>query len=118
MFTKTVFAALGAISLLAAAGPSAARDGGAEVSSVRIAYRDLDLASPEGAKVMLARIHRAASMVCNGGLDEGWDIARRNQVRACVRHASDEAVSSLAAPMVTAMSHGDSHAMMAALAGR
>lgn len=118
MFSKTAFAALGALSLVASVGLPPAHAATTEVDSVRVAYGDLDLTAPEGAKVMLARIHRAASMICNNGQEERWDMARRNQVRACVRHASDEAVASLASPMVTAMNHGDSHAMMAALAGR
>ena len=118
MCIKSLFTAAALVGVLASAAPTMAAPAGGDTNSVTVRYGDLDLATPEGARAMLARIHRAAGVVCNDGQDESQDLARRDIMRGCVRHVTADAVASLGSTMVTAMSQGDGRAMLAALAGR
>jgi len=73
----------------------------------RVTYTDLNLSTQDGARVLLARIHRAAEHVCfteNGPQPLDLHIARRQ----CVTEAVGRAVAHLDSPMVTAMYEGGS----------
>ncbi len=118
MSIKSLFTAAALVGALASAAPTMAAPARGDSNSVTVRYGDLDLATPEGARAMLARIHRAAGAVCNDGQDEFHDLSRRDLVRGCVRHVTADAVASLGSTMVTAMSRGDGRAMLAALAER
>ena len=83
------------------AGASAAADHHTVSTTVR--YGDLDLANAEGAKAMLTRIKHAARQVCQPAPESALDYA---DWRNCVSKATDRAVSSLNAPMVTAAYSG------------
>jgi UrcA family protein len=83
------------------AGASAAAD--PQTASTIVRYGDLNLANPEGAKAMLARIRHAARRVCEPAPESALEYA---DWRNCVSRATEGAVSRLNAPMVTAAYSG------------
>lgn len=80
---------------------AAARSVFREQASVPVTYRDLDLASNDGASTMLSRLHRAAMEACGASdfsvKDYRWAVAHSS----CVRRGVAEAVAALDAPRVT-----------------
>ena len=85
----------------AVAGPS--NDEG--IYSRKVAYPDLDISRPQGAKALLYRIRSAASIVCSSGLSQPLRNTSR-AYRECVRDASNRAVADVNSPMVTALHNG------------
>ena len=83
------------------AAPSSAADH--QTVSTIVRYGDLNLANPEGAKAMLTRIKHAARQVCEPAPESALEYP---DWRNCVAKATDGAVSSLNAPMVTAAYSG------------
>ncbi len=109
MSTKSSLISLAAALVLAAAlssGPAAAQDSAANSDSisVRVPYRDLNLATEAGATVMLRRIRSAATAICGPQPDDVVDYGA--QYDACVKAIIDRSVASLNSPMVTAMASG------------
>jgi UrcA family protein len=99
--------ALIALTVLGLAGAASA-----QTLSVTVRHADLDLSSPAGATVMLARIHNAAREIC-GESPYASDMSRRMQARACITEISNNAVAQLGAPMVTAANGGSSSVALA-----
>jgi len=83
------------LAALGLAAPAAAQ------SAVRVGYSDLNLQSPNGAKVMLARLDAAAPRAC-GPAPKARDRARATVYGACVNETVGGAVAALGAPLVTA----------------
>jgi UrcA family protein len=102
---KSLLPALAGVSLAALAiAPNAARAQSSQDSaSVRISYADLNLSSPQDARKMMDRIESAARFVC-GDSSSSVDLSERAREGACVDAAVSDAVHSLAAPSVTALS--------------
>lgn len=73
--------------------------------SRKVAFPDLDISQPQGAKALLHRIRNAASYVCAGGATEPLQYTSRSY-RKCVRDAQDRAVADVHNPMVTALHTG------------
>jgi UrcA family protein len=100
MISKTLLAVIVALGVAGAHSAVAQTlEAASENVSVRIAYGDLDLGSPAGAKAMLYRIHTAARQICGEPTDaqEGGV-----QYRACVDKVMQRAVAKLGSPMVAA----------------
>jgi UrcA family protein len=81
-----------------------ARAAGVTTTDVqKVSYRDLNLDTEAGVRVLYHRLRRAAEQVCTprGSLDAvvkaGW--------RACYDDAMNSAVASINKPMVTALHH-------------
>ena len=74
---------------------------GASAPSVKINYSDLNVSSPDGAKVLLSRIKNAADHLC--GYYPGADLGRRADHMACVRATVSEAVAQVDNPVLTAL---------------
>lgn len=72
--------------------------------SKTVRYDDLDISRTAGAKVLYSRIRTAAIQVCEDPLHT--DPIVRLSAHACIRHAIDEAVKSVASPVLTAMNSG------------
>ena len=72
--------------------------------STTLPYETQDLANPAGAKKMLSRIERAALRLCVSNSPAASPTGRL--AMACRRPAVSRAVTSLAAPMVTAAYQG------------
>lgn len=87
----------------ATASPS---NDGATVSR-KVAYPDLDLTQPQGARALLHRIRNAAAYVCANGATRPLEYSSRSY-RKCVRDASDRAVADVHSSMVTALYTGAS----------
>lgn len=81
--------------------------------SVTVSYRDLDLSSPEGAKVLYKRIQAAATEVCGR---PGADLLEQSIWRSCYRHAIADAVGKVNNPLLTAVHTGHPAAVTAMLA--
>lgn len=98
----TIAAAAFAFSLGAHADTSA--DGSFTRGHSAVQYGDINIATEQGAKVMLVRIERAARKACGGhatfsSITGGLD----NTFKECCDHAVQRAVEQLGAPMVTRM---------------
>jgi UrcA family protein len=81
--------------------------------SVTVSYRDLDLSTPEGAKVLYKRIQAAAKEVC--GRPE-TDLLEQAIWKSCYRHAVGDAVGKVNSPLLTAVHTGHPAAVTAMLA--
>lgn len=96
----TTFAALAAC-LAAAGGALPARAALPEqASSVRVAYGDLNLATPEGSRELYARIASAAREVC-GPVDPG-NLESLAAANDCKARAIAQAVRDVHSPNLTA----------------
>jgi len=109
MFAKTAIASLAAVAALGCAGTShaAATTGSSDPAamSVSVSIADLNLASPAGAKAVLARIHTAARTICGDEPDIRMG-ERFALYQSCVKTTVGRTVASLDAPLVTAMNGG------------
>ncbi|HLZ83075.1 MAG TPA: UrcA family protein [Caulobacteraceae bacterium] len=97
---KSILTVVLAAALASGAGSAAAfgpRDHRTVSTVVR--FGDLNLASADGAKAMLIRIRHAARQVCEPAPES---VLEYPDWRNCVAKATDGAVASLNAPMVTA----------------
>ena len=78
-----------------------------------MSYRDLDLSTPHGAKVLYRRIRAAAREVCGYG---GANLLEQSLWKDCYHHAIADAVGKVNNPGVTAVHTGRPPAMTALLA--
>jgi UrcA family protein len=101
LFKSMIAAAL----VFAAAGAPAAAQPWAETRSVRVAYDDLDMSSPAGAKTLLLRMKAATVKVCGRA---PWNMLIKETMRhkACVDGAMSRAVMEANIPQVTALFAG------------
>jgi UrcA family protein len=74
-----------------------------EASSVRIAYRDLDLATPEGIAALYVRIRRAAVEVCDAGRPVTGTRVIRPEMDACIRRSVGATVRQIGIPGLAAL---------------
>jgi len=72
--------------------------------SKTVKYADLNIQTPEGAKVLYQRIRAAAAEVCDVSVDP--DPVFREGTRKCVTTAIDDAVKKVNAPYLTALRFG------------
>jgi UrcA family protein len=84
-----------------------------EVRSVTVSYRDLDLSTPHGAKVLYRRIQAAAREVCGY---RGAGLLEQSVWEGCYRNAIANAVGKVNNPLVTAVHTGRPAAKTAVLA--
>ena len=121
MFIKHTLAAMAMIGSVFGAHPAAAQDRSSdqdlETFSVHVAFGDLNLNNEAGAKAMLHRIRYASRVVCGQAYDQVLDAG--GQFRACTDAATDRAITTLGAPLVTALYSGKpdaAHAVLVAAA--
>jgi len=112
----SVHASLTAAALmLAAASPALAQTAfqGQETSlSAKASLTGLDLRTPDGARVALAHITRAARDVCEDPADRS--MAERTLARRCRQAAIGEAVARLNQPRLSALIHSGSASVQVA----
>ena len=83
--------------------PGVSRDAAVQVRWTSVPYRDLDLATPQGARRLLDRIEHAADAVCAPRPAPGDGHAAKAQYLACRTEAVRAAVTRMDAPVLTAM---------------
>jgi UrcA family protein len=108
MFAKTSFAAIAALAVLGFAASSHASPVGASdpnTMTVSVSVADLNLSSAAGAKIVLRRIHNAATTICGDEPDRRL-TERFALYQSCVKTTVDRTVASLDSPVVTAMNGG------------
>ena len=108
--SKSLLLAAAAAALLLAAAPFRASaspadepaSGGAAVPAVAVSYRDLNIASDRGARILLERIRLAAGVVCPQVSDtrDLSHVAMRNR---CVREAVTRAVEQVGSTRLAAV---------------
>lgn len=81
---------------------SAAQSSG-DTRSIRIAYRDLDLATPEGIAVLYLRIQRAADELCGAERTPTGTRLLPPRTDACVRDTVAATVKQLGVPGLAAL---------------
>ena len=92
--------ALAALALPAANAQARPLNSDPDFPHVSVSYAGLDLNRPAGADLMIARVRRAAHLVCSDGLFvERTEVRRINE---CVRVAMTGAFAQLDAPLVRA----------------
>jgi UrcA family protein len=78
-----------------------------DTSQLTVRYNDLNLATPQGASVLYARIRGAARFVCG---EEGVSLDEKRQWQACEHAAITQAVSSVHSPLLTTLEDSNSAA--------
>jgi UrcA family protein len=71
--------------------------------SVRIAYHDLDIATPQGIATLYVRIRRAAADVCGAGRPETGTRLSTGAIDACTRRAVDATIRQIGVPGLVAL---------------
>jgi UrcA family protein len=84
-----------------------------ELRSVTVSYRDLDLSTPHGAKVLYRRIQAAAKEVCGY---RGAGLLEQSVWKGCYHNAIADAVGKVNNPLVTGVHTGRPAAKTAMLA--
>jgi UrcA family protein len=82
-----------------------------DVPSKVVKFNDLDITTPDGAKVLYKRIRAAARDVC--GVSIGDDPILRVGTKVCIDKAVDNAVKRVNAPMLTYLRFGSSDVRLA-----
>jgi UrcA family protein len=93
-------AALASTACLLAVGAASAANAMA-TQQLPVSYRDLDLSTPAGARVLYIRIERAAHEVC--GFPDQADLHLARASRQCYSVAVEHAVSDVHSPLLTAL---------------
>jgi UrcA family protein len=86
-------------------------------AQVAVRYADLDLSRADGARVLLSRLRRAASLACGGRPSSPLDLGAMQDYQTCVRRGLDGAVGRVNAPLVTAVYRGQGDGSMASVGG-
>jgi len=73
-----------------------------EIPRITVAYDDVNIATPRGADVVLARIVNAARQVCASGSGLRG-VREAHEIRQCVRFATQQAVREINAPQLTVL---------------
>ena len=81
------------------------------VPSKIVKFNDLDITTPDGAKVLYKRIRAAARDVCD--VSTGNDPILRTATKVCIEKAVDRAVKGVNAPMLTNLRFGSSDVRLA-----
>jgi UrcA family protein len=82
-----------------------------DVPSKIVKFNDLDITTPDGAKVLYKRIRAAARDVCD--VSTGNDPILRTATKVCIEKAVDRAVKGVNAPMLTNLRFGSSDVRLA-----
>jgi UrcA family protein len=82
-----------------------------DVPHKTVKFNDLDITTPEGAKVLYKRITAAAREVCDVSI--GSDPILRAGAKVCIDQAVDNAVRGVNAPMLTSLRFGSSDVRLA-----
>ncbi len=82
-----------------------------DVPSKIVRFKDLDITTSDGAKVLYSRIRAAARDVC--GMSAGSDPILRGAITACIDKAVDKAVRDVNAPMLTYLRFGTTDVRLA-----
>ncbi len=93
--------ALGTTALGALAAAGAAKE---DLPTKTVRFDDLDIARPEGAKVLYHRIQAAAFEVCRG--PSSLELQLMAEHRACIEQAIDNAVRSVDSAPLTELRFG------------
>jgi UrcA family protein len=114
MFAKLPVAALAALTMIATAHASPATQTASDpfATSIAVSISDLNASTPAGAAVVLTRVRAAAETVCGGEPDIRL-IGQRTLYQTCVKTTVERVVASLGNPMVTALNHGPTAAILA-----
>lgn len=103
---KLLIASVAFVALVTPAAAEPARPAGEpDISQVKVAYSDLDLARSAGADAMIARLRQAAWQVC-GPTPSPRELRKMARYRACSRAALEAAVTGVNAPLVTVRFYG------------
>ena len=82
-----------------------------DVPHKTVKFNDLDITTPDGAKVLYKRIRAAAREVCD--VSTGNDPILRIGTKVCIEKAVDRAVKGVNAPMLTNLRFGSSDVRLA-----
>jgi UrcA family protein len=82
-----------------------------DVPHKTVKFNDLDITTPDGAKVLYKRIRAAARDVCD--VSTGNDPILRTANKVCIEKAVDRAVKGVNAPMLTNLRFGGSDVRLA-----
>ena len=92
----------GAIATVSAASAATQTDPVTGVLSAPVSSRGLDLSRADDVRILLARLHDAASGVC-GGAPRPMELQKAADYRVCMHETLNDAVSHVNAPLVASM---------------
>ena len=95
---RMTLVALAVASVTMMVGVTHAAEAGDDVPKAAVSYKDLNLNTDDGVKVLYKRIQRAANQVC-GNVD-GRELKRMSVKQACVERAVADAVAAVNTPML------------------
>jgi UrcA family protein len=98
---RALISTFAAVAALTAAAPSLAQTNDAPLA-VSVRYADLDITHAAGAKILIERIEAASVRAC-GGAPDIRELHERAVFDKCYNSAFGQAVTTLDAPLVTAM---------------
>jgi UrcA family protein len=99
MNTPIKIAALAALACIA--GSQRAHAQSAEPLTETVSFKDLDLTSEQGARILYVRLQRAAREVC--APFESLELTRRRAWQSCIDNALGTAVTQVNNPLVAAL---------------
>ncbi len=73
-----------------------------DVSSVKVVFSDLDLATPKGSMLLFIRLQDAAETVCGDDF-QTVSLVERREIRQCQQAAVESAVARVDRPLLTAL---------------
>jgi UrcA family protein len=103
----------GAVVLTSSAHAASQVDPVTGVLSASVSREGLDLSRAADARIMLARLHDAASSVC-GGEPRPMELQRAPDYHTCMRETLDGAVSRVGAPLVADLYHASGSSTLVA----
>lgn len=92
MNTRYALATFAALTLLS--GPALAKTDDDAPRQSTVSYADLNLNTPGGQAILVARIHRAAETVC-GPEPDARDLKRLPPYQACLKQSTEAAVAAI-----------------------
>lgn len=104
-YAPALFSLIAAAAISASGSARAADAAQPADPTVTVQFKDLDTASPAGARVLLRRIRNAAEAAC-GYAPDNRDIEARTAFDACYSHAVETSVRTLNLPALTAAASG------------
>jgi UrcA family protein len=99
VFAAAVAIAAMTVPALATAAPARADD---DSLAVTVSYRDLNLDTPAGQKILRARLERAAEDICGRQPDTLADVAANQRFNVCMKKTMTQALAMIPAPTTVA----------------
>ncbi len=97
-----LFAAVTVALAIPAMSNAAPAQANADVQNISVSYGDLNISTPTGHAVLVARVKQAAEAICGQRPETLLDIAANTRFNACMSKAVNAAMAKVPAPAMVA----------------